>query len=187
MGAAVFVSIPRTVDRHPTYLVVDALVEEYAKRPPVHLARVALALVDFGCEVGQGARLAGQRLVRGEVGGDVLLLLARAAGVAGATYKICEMDVALGVEQHVVGLDVAVHDALLVDVAHRAAELGDPEAHGLLGEGLARDVEAQVAAVHQIDHDVAAQVSRGDRLQGGPRTGTRCPGSCSADCTGTGG
>lgn len=52
------------------------------------------------------------------------------------------------VKQHIVGLDVSVHDALAVDVAESTAELSDPEANGVLGEGFARDVEAQVAAIH---------------------------------------
>jgi hypothetical protein len=72
------------------------------------------------------------------------------------TYEICQMDVALGVEQHVVGLDVPVHDALLVDVPHGAAKLCYPEAHRLFSEGLAGDVEPKIAAIHQIDYDVAA-------------------------------
>jgi len=67
------------------------------------------------------------------------------------------MDVAVRVEKHIVGLDIPVHDALLVYVAHGAAELRHPELHGILGEGLSRDVEAQVAAVHEVDHDIAAQ------------------------------
>lgn len=71
------------------------------------------------------------------------------------TYKISQMDVAVRVEQDVVRLDVPVDDALLVDVAHGAAELGHPEAHGLFCKGLAGDVEAQVAAVHEVDDDVA--------------------------------
>lgn len=58
-----------------TYLVVDALVEEHAKRPPVDLARVALALVDFGSEVGEGAGFAGEGFIWGEVGRDVLCWL----------------------------------------------------------------------------------------------------------------
>lgn len=55
---------------------------------------------------------------------------------------------ALGIQEHVVWLDVPVHNALLVDVAHGAAQLGDPKAHCLFGKCLPRDVEAQIAAVH---------------------------------------
>lgn len=76
-------------------------------------------------------------------------------GVLGAgAYKVGQVDMALRVQQHVVGLDIPMHDALLVDVADCAAELGDPEAHCLLGKGLSRNVEAQVAAVHEIDDNV---------------------------------
>jgi hypothetical protein len=61
-------------------LVVYALVEEYAQRPPVDLARVSLAFVYFGCQVGEGAGLARERLVRDEIGGDVLDMLADSVG-----------------------------------------------------------------------------------------------------------
>ena len=64
------------------------------------------------------------------------------------------MDVPVRVEQDVVGLDVAVDDALLVAVADGAAQLGHPEADGVLCKGFAGDVEAQVAAVHEVDDNV---------------------------------
>lgn len=38
-------------------------------------------------------------------------------------YEISQMDVAVRVEQHVVGLDVAVNNVLLVNVAKSAAQL----------------------------------------------------------------
>jgi hypothetical protein len=71
------------------------------------------------------------------------------------THKVCQVDMAFRVQQYVVWFDVAVHDALLVDISHSAAELGYPEAHCIFGEGLPRDVEAQVAAIHEIHNDVA--------------------------------
>jgi hypothetical protein len=52
-----------------------------------------------------------------------------------------------------------VYDALLMYVSHRAAQLRYPEAHGFFCEGLPRDVEPQIAAIHQIDHYVSALVS----------------------------
>jgi hypothetical protein len=78
------------------------------------------------------------------------------AGGNGDTHKVCQVDMAFRVQQHVVWLDVPVHDTLLVNISHSAAELGYPEAHCIFGEGLPRDVEAQVAAIHEIHHDVAA-------------------------------
>lgn len=58
------------------------------------------------------------------------------------SYKVGQMHVSLRIKQDIVGLDIAVHDALPVDVAQGTTQLGDPEADGVLGEGLARDVEA---------------------------------------------
>lgn len=162
---AVWVSAVQVRVSSHTDLVVDALVEQHTERPPVNLARVALALVDLGRQICEGARLAGERFVRGEVGSNILeerlsvSLRESALPVSGVTYEICQVDMAVGVEQHVVRLDVSVHDALLVDVAHGASQLGHPEPHGLLGEGLSRDVEAQVAAVHEVDYDVSGRVS----------------------------
>jgi hypothetical protein len=56
-------------------LVVYALVEEHTQRPPVDLARVPLAFVYFGGQIGEGSRLARQRLARYEIGRDVLGML----------------------------------------------------------------------------------------------------------------
>jgi len=58
------------------------------------------------------------------------------------------MDVAVGVEEDIVGFYVAVDDILVVDVLQGAAELGYPEANGVLGKSLAGNVKAQVAAGH---------------------------------------
>ena len=58
------------------------------------------------------------------------------------------------VEQHVIRLDVAMHDILPMDITQSATQLGHPEANRLFGEGFSRDVEAQIAACHQIDDNV---------------------------------
>lgn len=65
------------------------------------------------------------------------------------------MHLALGIQEHIVGLDVSMDDALLVDVPYSAAELCYPETHCLLCEGLSRNVKAQVTAVHEVDDNVA--------------------------------
>jgi hypothetical protein len=78
---------------------------------------------------------------------------------AQGTHKIGQMNVAVRVEQDVVGLDVSVDDALLVDVSHGASELGHPEAHRLLGKCFSRDVESQIAAIHEVDDNVSVGVS----------------------------
>ena len=70
------------------------------------------------------------------------------------TYKICQMDVAICIQQHVVRLHVTVDDALRVDIAQSASQLRDPEPHSLFCKCLSRDVEPQVAAGHQVDNEV---------------------------------
>lgn len=61
------------------------------------------------------------------------------------------------VEQQVLQLEVAVDDALGVQVAQRADDLRAVEARALLAEGaLARQVEEQLAAVRVLHHEAHA-------------------------------
>lgn len=55
---------------------------------------------------------------------------------------------ALRIQQDVIRLYVPVHDPLLVYISDGAPQLSYPKPDGLLGEGLTRDVEAEIAAVH---------------------------------------
>lgn len=76
----------------------------------------------------------------------------------GTTHEISKMDVAIGIEQHVIGLDIPVYNALCVDVSDSAAKLCYPEAYGILCESFPGDVETEVAAVHEINDNVAVCV-----------------------------
>ena len=71
-----------------------------------------------------------------------------------ATHEISQMDMAVRVQQYVVRFYVSVYDSLAVYVPQSAAQLGYPEAHGVLREGLPRDVEPQIATAHEIDDKV---------------------------------
>lgn len=77
------------------------------------------------------------------------------------------MDMALRVQQHVVGLEIAMDDTLRVDVLQSTTKLSNPEPHRFLGEAFPRDMEPKITAVHEIDHDVARtsqwEVSRSAR------------------------
>ena len=80
-------------------LVIYALVEEHAQRPPVDFTRVAFAFVYFGGEIGECARFARQRLVWYKIRGNVLHVSAKTNGEAHCSraYEICEMDMSLRV------------------------------------------------------------------------------------------
>ncbi len=73
-----------------------------------------------------------------------------------STHEVGQMDVAVSVQKDVVGLDIPVNYSLSMDVSQSTTQLGNPESHGLLGEGLPGDVESQVATAHQVDHEVPA-------------------------------
>jgi hypothetical protein len=66
------------------------------------------------------------------------------------------VDVALGIQQDVVGLDISMDDALLVDIPQGATQLRYPEPHSVFRKALPRDMKSQVSTVHQIDHEIPA-------------------------------
>jgi hypothetical protein len=75
-----------------TYLVVDALVEEDAQRPPIGANVVTVSCVDLWREVGERARLACQDLAWYDIGCNILvaaLVIRTLACVGGGeAYKI---------------------------------------------------------------------------------------------------
>lgn len=73
------------------------------------------------------------------------------------TYEISQMDMSLGIQQHVIGLEIAMDDTLRMDILQGAAKLGHPEPHCFLREALARDMKSEIAAIHQVDHNVAGE------------------------------
>lgn len=86
------------------------------------------------------------------------------------TYEVCQMDMAIRIEQHVIGFDIPMHYALLVDVADGAAKLCYPKPHRLFRKRLPRNVEAKIATIHQVDHDVAIGYQHGSRMDRVPET-----------------
>lgn len=105
-------------------------------------------------QVGKSAGFAGKYSVLRDVRSNVLKRIVSGQSTLGqvTTHKVGEMDVALGIEQDVVGLDIAMHYALAVYVAQRAANLGDPETNGILGKRLSCNVKSQVTTIHKIHH-----------------------------------
>jgi len=50
-------------------------------------------------------------------------------------------------------------DTVIVNVAQSTTELSHPETHGPFCKGLSRSVKSKVAAVHEINHEVAVSAS----------------------------
>ena len=66
-----------------------------------------------------------------------------AAGVGAIAHllgkaEVAQLDVALGVQEHVLGLEVTIDDFVHVDVGEREHERGDVEARDLLGDLMRR-------------------------------------------------
>jgi len=59
------------------------------------------------------------------------------------------------IQQHIIGLDITMDDALGVDVFQGTAEFRGPESHCVLGETFAGNVESKIATIHEVDNDVA--------------------------------
>lgn len=70
------------------------------------------------------------------------------------TYKVCQVNVSIGVQEHVVRFDISVDDILAVYVFQRTSQLSNPEPDRLFREGLPRYVETQITATHQVHNKI---------------------------------
>ena len=128
----------------------ERLVED--EREAVEVAAVVDALAGrlLGCHVGEGAddvAGAGERLIPGEVGDAEVRQLGHAGGAARGVG-----------DEHVLRLDVAVHDAALVRVRERAAQgEADPQ-HVAVGEQPLGAEFVDRAAVDELGDEVARRV-----------------------------
>jgi hypothetical protein len=77
----------------------------------------------------------------------------------GATYKVCQVNVAVGVQEYVVGFNIAVDNVVAMNISQSTAQLCYPKADCILCKGFSRNVEAQVASAHEIDDEVPARRS----------------------------
>jgi hypothetical protein len=73
------------------------------------------------------------------------------------TYEISQMDVPLGVQQYVIGLQITMNDTLRVNILQGTTKLCHPESHRFLCEALARDMKPEIATIHEIDHNIAGE------------------------------
>ena len=138
----------------------EELVDEDSQRPPVHRGGVALVMDDFGREVLRGAAQ-GVRLDR-----VARLVVSQALGEA----KVDELDVALAVEEQVLGLHVPVGypPLLLVQVLQDQDNLGGVEAGHVLAEPAElAQVGEELATGHVVEEDVEELVVR----EGGDEAG----------------
>jgi len=64
------------------------------------------------------------------------------------------MDMSIGIQEDIVGLDISVDDILGMHVSQGTSQFSNPESDRLFGECLSRDVESQITARHQIDYKI---------------------------------
>lgn len=56
-------------------------------------------------------------------------------------YEVRQMNMTIGVQEHVVWLDVTMYNALAMYVSQGAAQFGNPKSHCFFCKRLSRDVE----------------------------------------------
>lgn len=74
----------------------------------------------------------------------------------GSTYKVSQMDVTLGIKQHVIRLHVPMDDALRMDIFQSATQFGKPKTNGFFREAFAGNMESEITAIHEIHHNIAS-------------------------------
>ena len=124
------------------------LISEHAESPPVARDGVAGPCDHLGRDVARGAA---ERV--GPTGDDL------------CEAKVDELRVARRVDENVLRLEVAVGDALRVQVAKRRRDAGAVEARGGLVQSptLAVEKREELAALHQLEHQHGVRV----RMPGG--------------------
>src|SRR5690606_37945013 len=78
----------------------------------------------------------------------------------GRTHEICQMYVPIRIQENIVWLNVPVDNALAVYIFERTCEFCDPEFDCFFRKGFPRNVETEITAVHQVNHEVSARVRR---------------------------
>jgi hypothetical protein len=69
-------------------------------------------------------------------------------------YEICQVHVAIRIEEYVVGLHVSMDDILTMDISQCTTEFCNPETDCFFCKGLSRNMKSQIAASHQIDNEI---------------------------------
>lgn len=139
----------------------DELGEDGADGPDVDGARVVPGAEE---ELGRAVP------ARDDVGGHVLVRVGEAARQA----KVGELDVAVGGDEQVVGLDVAVQDEVLVAEPHGAGEHAHPglDVGGAVAHAVrVADEHFQVAERQVLEHQVEVLVLGGEDGQEGDDVG----------------
>lgn len=68
--------------------------------------------------------------------------------------EVGDLDVAVGVQKEVFGLEVAVDDALAVQIVQTHRDFGGVEASAVFGEAAVAQVEEELAAVEEVRNEV---------------------------------
>lgn len=142
-----------------TYLAVYAFVEDHSQRPPICFCPVALSSIHFRGKVCESSGLTGQRLAWRQVCSDILNLVSASTALlprnGDATYKVCQVNVTIGIQQYVIRLHIPVNNVLLVHIPQSTAKFCDPESYGFFRKRLSSDMKPQVTTSHEIDNNVS--------------------------------
>lgn len=128
-----------------TYETGEHFIDQSAEGPPINFLVVALATQYFGCDV---LGRATEGMCFGVKSKSCL-----------AQSKIDEANMALHVEQQVFGLEIAIHNVVVVQIAEGQHDFSGVEPSALFTEiVVAREVIKQLAAVEVIDHHIEVQL-----------------------------